>query len=186
MEQFKKRLAVSLWFPRSQVQLAIAIGMRSLSIHDTKSQLRNSWRSGRLSSFFQLTKPSVPGKTDNGMKIVLPLFPTYLFVHINSSERTSVLKSPGCYRLSERAESPSLFMNLRSRCFARALTCRNSSHFPSFWSEQKFGSRPGDARRRVNSGKTMRKHAFRTDGYTNQPACGHPKVNAEDLELISD
>jgi transcription antitermination factor NusG len=29
------------------------------------------------------------------MKIVLPLFPSYLFVHINSRERTKVLQSPG-------------------------------------------------------------------------------------------
>jgi transcription antitermination factor NusG len=29
------------------------------------------------------------------MKIVLPLFPSYLFVHINSRERAKVLQSPG-------------------------------------------------------------------------------------------
>jgi transcription antitermination factor NusG len=28
-------------------------------------------------------------------KLILPLFPTYLFVHIDSSERTKVLQSPG-------------------------------------------------------------------------------------------
>jgi transcription antitermination factor NusG len=33
------------------------------------------------------------------MKIVLPLFPTYLFVHINRNERTKVLQSPGVLRI---------------------------------------------------------------------------------------
>lgn len=34
-------------------------------------------------------------KNRQRMKIVLPLFPSYLFVHINSSERSKVLHSPG-------------------------------------------------------------------------------------------
>ena len=34
-------------------------------------------------------------KNRQRMKIVLPLFPSYLFVHINSRERTKVLQSPG-------------------------------------------------------------------------------------------
>jgi transcription antitermination factor NusG len=38
-------------------------------------------------------------KNRQRMKIVLPLFPTYLFVHINSSQRTSVLKSPGVLQI---------------------------------------------------------------------------------------
>jgi len=34
-------------------------------------------------------------KNRQRMKIVLPLFPSYLFVHINSRERAKVLQSPG-------------------------------------------------------------------------------------------
>ena len=34
-------------------------------------------------------------KNRQRMKIILPLFPSYLFVHINSRERTKVLQSPG-------------------------------------------------------------------------------------------
>jgi transcription antitermination factor NusG len=34
-------------------------------------------------------------KNRQRMKIVLPLFPNYLFVHINSRERTKVLQTPG-------------------------------------------------------------------------------------------
>ena len=34
-------------------------------------------------------------KNRQRMKLILPLFPSYLFVHINSSERGKVLQSPG-------------------------------------------------------------------------------------------
>jgi transcription antitermination factor NusG len=33
------------------------------------------------------------------MKLILPLFPTYLFVHINSRERGKVLQSPGVLQI---------------------------------------------------------------------------------------
>jgi transcription antitermination factor NusG len=33
------------------------------------------------------------------MKLILPLFPTYLFVHINSRERAKVLQSPGVLQI---------------------------------------------------------------------------------------
>ena len=38
-------------------------------------------------------------KNRQRVKITLPLFPTYLFVHINSSERSKVLQSPGVLRI---------------------------------------------------------------------------------------
>src|ERR1022692_4361439 len=38
-------------------------------------------------------------KNRQRMKIVLPLFPSYLFVHINSRERTKVLQSPGVLQI---------------------------------------------------------------------------------------
>ena len=38
-------------------------------------------------------------KNRQRMKLILPLFPTYLFVHINSGERTKVLQSPGVLQI---------------------------------------------------------------------------------------
>ncbi len=38
-------------------------------------------------------------KNRQRMKLILPLFPTYLFVHINSRERTKVLQSPGVLQI---------------------------------------------------------------------------------------
>jgi transcription antitermination factor NusG len=38
-------------------------------------------------------------KNRQRMKLMLPLFPTYLFVHINSSERVKVLQSPGVLQI---------------------------------------------------------------------------------------
>lgn len=48
-------------------------------------------------------------KNRQRMKTVLPLFPTYLFVHINSKERTTVLQSPGVIQIvGNRRESMTL------------------------------------------------------------------------------
>jgi transcription antitermination factor NusG len=38
-------------------------------------------------------------KNRQRVKVVLPLFPTYLFVHINPTERGKVLQSPGALRI---------------------------------------------------------------------------------------
>ena len=38
-------------------------------------------------------------KNRQRMKLTLPLFPTYLFVHINSRERAEVLQSPGVLQI---------------------------------------------------------------------------------------
>jgi transcription antitermination factor NusG len=38
-------------------------------------------------------------KNRQRMRLILPLFPTYLFVHIDSSERTKVLQSPGVLQI---------------------------------------------------------------------------------------
>jgi transcription antitermination factor NusG len=38
-------------------------------------------------------------KNRQRMKLILPLFPTYLFVHINSGERVKVLQSPGVLQI---------------------------------------------------------------------------------------
>jgi hypothetical protein len=51
-------------------------------------------------------------------KVILPLFPTYLFVHINSSDRVKVLQSPGVVHIvgTSRGGGPSF--GFRSRVFA--------------------------------------------------------------------
>ncbi|MFY9853650.1 MAG: UpxY family transcription antiterminator, partial [Terracidiphilus sp.] len=38
-------------------------------------------------------------KNRQRMKLILPLFPTYLFVHINFRERAKVLQSPGVLQI---------------------------------------------------------------------------------------
>jgi len=38
-------------------------------------------------------------KNRQGVKTILPLFPTYLFVHINSQERVKVLRAPGVVQI---------------------------------------------------------------------------------------
>jgi transcription antitermination factor NusG len=54
-------------------------------------------------------------------KIVFPLFPTYLFVHINSKERSKVLQSPGVLRIVGNSRESTPLPNteiefLRSNC----------------------------------------------------------------------
>jgi transcription antitermination factor NusG len=43
-------------------------------------------------------------KNRQRLKLSLPLFPTYLFVHIDSRERTAVLQSPGVLRIVGNAK----------------------------------------------------------------------------------
>jgi transcription antitermination factor NusG len=40
------------------------------------------------------------------MKVVLPLFPTYLFVHISDRERVKALQSPGVLQLVGNSRGP--------------------------------------------------------------------------------
>jgi len=53
-------------------------------------------------------------KNRQRVRTVLPLFPTYLFVRINSRERVKVLQSPGFCRLSAMAKRLCLFPIPRS------------------------------------------------------------------------
>jgi transcription antitermination factor NusG len=45
-------------------------------------------------------------KNRQRVKVVLPLFPTYLFVRINSRERSKVLQSPGVLRIVGNCKEP--------------------------------------------------------------------------------
>jgi len=45
-------------------------------------------------------------KNRQRMKIVLPLFPSYLFVHITTMERPRVLQSPGVLQIVGNAREP--------------------------------------------------------------------------------
>jgi transcription antitermination factor NusG len=65
-------------------------------------------------------------KNRQRMKIVLPLFPNYLFVHINYRERVKVLQSPGVLQIvGNHREHVSLADSevefLRSRCYEKQI-----------------------------------------------------------------
>lgn len=45
-------------------------------------------------------------KNRQRMKVILPLFPTYLFVHIQSKERVHVLRSPGVIQIVGNGNGP--------------------------------------------------------------------------------
>jgi transcription antitermination factor NusG len=52
-----------------------------------------------IESFLPVYETVRVWKNRQRMKLTLPLFPTYLFVHINSSERARVLQSPGVLQI---------------------------------------------------------------------------------------
>ena len=53
----------------------------------------------KVESFLPVYETVRVWKNRQRMKLILPLFPSYLFVHINSSERTKVLQSPGVLQI---------------------------------------------------------------------------------------
>jgi transcription antitermination factor NusG len=53
----------------------------------------------KIESFLPVYETVRVWKNRQRMKLILPLFPSYLFVHINSSERTKVLQSPGVLQI---------------------------------------------------------------------------------------
>lgn len=74
-----------------------------------------------VESFLPTYKTARVWKNRQRMSLVLPLFPTYLFVHINYRDRTKVLKSPGVLRIVGNARgyiplSESEIEFLRSGC----------------------------------------------------------------------
>ncbi len=52
-----------------------------------------------LESFLPTYEVTRVWKNRQRKKVILPLFPTYLFVHINSTERIKVLHSPGVVQI---------------------------------------------------------------------------------------
>ena len=55
-----------------------------------------------IESFLPVYETVRVWKNRQRMKLILPLFPTYLFVHINSRERARVLQSPGVLQIVGR------------------------------------------------------------------------------------
>ncbi len=53
----------------------------------------------RIETFLPTYETERVWKNRQRMKLILPLFPTYLFVHINSRERVKVLESPGVLQI---------------------------------------------------------------------------------------
>jgi transcription antitermination factor NusG len=52
-----------------------------------------------IESFLPVYETVRVWKNRQRVKLILPLFPSYLFVHINSSERAKVLQSPGVLQI---------------------------------------------------------------------------------------
>ena len=52
-----------------------------------------------IESFLPVYETARVWKNRQRMKLILPLFPTYLFVHINFRERAKVLQSPGVLQI---------------------------------------------------------------------------------------
>ena len=57
-----------------------------------------------IESFLPVYETVRVWKNRQRMRLALPLFPSYLFVHINSNEWTQVLKSPGVLRIVGKKE----------------------------------------------------------------------------------
>ena len=58
-------------------------------------------------------------KNKQRVKLVLPLFPTYVFARISGSEHTKVLGSPGVLRIVGTSREPIPFLMTRSSFFVR-------------------------------------------------------------------
>jgi transcription antitermination factor NusG len=75
----------------------------------------------KIESFLPTYEVERVWKNRQRMRIVLPLFPTYLFVHINSKERVKVLESPGVLQIVGSRREPATLSDseiefLRSGC----------------------------------------------------------------------
>ena len=59
-----------------------------------------------VESFLPTYETTRVWKNRQRIKLVLPLFPTYVFVHIHSAERTKVLQSPGVLHIVGNSREP--------------------------------------------------------------------------------
>jgi transcription antitermination factor NusG len=112
-------------------------------------------------------------KNRQRMNLILPLFPTYLFVHINSSERAMALQSPGVLQIMgnnrECFPVPDAEVEFRaptsvgggSNCIATLLLVK--VHIKS-------GVMQGV---RGNSCEKEQPHAVRADAQIDSPGCCH-------------
>ncbi len=60
----------------------------------------------KVESFLPTYETTRVWKNRQRKKLVLPLFPTYLFVHIHPSERARVLQSPGVLQIVGNSKEP--------------------------------------------------------------------------------
>jgi transcription antitermination factor NusG len=118
------------------------------------------------------------------MKVLLPLFPTYLFVRINSSMRAKVLQSPGVLQIvgNCRGSVPLLDFEVE---FLRSDLCRQRIEpYRDFVIGEEFRIKSG-AMQGLRGTLVRKCNSMRfvlTIGLINQHAAIH--VEAEDLEPV--
>jgi len=123
-------------------------------------------------------------KNRQRMKVILPLFPTYLFVHINSRQRTKVLQSPGVIQIvgNGREYAPLLDSEIE---FLRSGFCRQRIEpYREFIIGERVRIRSG-VMQGLQGVLVRKKNSLRfvlTVELINQHAA--IQVNAEDLEPI--
>jgi len=76
-----------------------------------------------IESFLPVYETVKLWKNRQRVKVVMPLFPTYLFVHINRQERTRVLDSPGVLQIVGSGNEPVQVLNSEVE-FLRSGFCR--------------------------------------------------------------
>jgi len=75
------------------------------------------------------------------MKVILPLFPSYLFVHINFTERVKVLQSPGILQIVGNGKEYAALGIPRSSFCAPTSVGNGSNRIATLLSAKKFALR---------------------------------------------
>jgi transcription antitermination factor NusG len=138
-----------------------------------------------IESFLPTYETNRVWKNRQRVKIVLPLFPTYLFAHINSAQRAKVIQSPGVLQIVGNGRE-SIAIPDREIEFLRSGYCKHRIEpFHELVVGQtvrvKSGVMQGVEGTLVRKSDSMR--FVLTLKLINQHAA--VQVNAEDLELLS-
>jgi transcription antitermination factor NusG len=124
-------------------------------------------------------------KNRQRMKVVLPLFPSYLFVHINYTERVRVLQSPGVLQIVGNCKEHAALLDSEMEFLRLGVCGRRVEPFHDFVTGEKVRIKCGVMQ--GLQGTLVRKcnsiHFVLTLELINQHAA--IQVNAEDLEPIA-
>jgi transcription antitermination factor NusG len=139
----------------------------------------------QIESFLPTYESARTWKNRQRVKVVLPLFPTYLFVHISPRERNRVLQAPGVLQIVGNGREP-LPLDDAEMEFLRSDFCRERTEpYRDMVIGQRVRIRSGVMQ--GIEGVLVRKNSgFRfvlTLGLINQHAA--IEVNAEDLESLT-